>query len=84
MWLQVIVDPLAQDPLVRLLMFIVPLVRFLKLLRHLAETTEESASGGENVSENTWQSNISVISSKIHWFTESDLCTLNICLRELG
>eukprot|EP00434_Breviolum_minutum_P011943 symbB.v1.2.010530.t1/scaffold641.1/size177546/4 len=30
----VIVDPLAHDPLVRLLMFIVPLVRFLKLLRY--------------------------------------------------
>lgn len=70
MWLQVIVDPLAHDPLVRLLMFIVPLVRFLKLLRHLAETTEGAAAGRENVLENTWHSNISVISRQIHRFME--------------
>ena len=34
-WLpQVLYDPLSEDVLVRILMFVVPLIRFLKLLRH--------------------------------------------------
>lgn len=34
-WLpQVLYDPLSEDFLVRILMFVVPLIRFLKLLRH--------------------------------------------------